>query len=291
MDWLGALLAIAGIALFTAAFTLAPDAENGWATVYVIAMLVVGIVLIAVFLYWQSVFKHPLMPLGVWKDRNFSLLVASLCLGFYGFAGNFFWLSLGWQRAYGNSSLEVAVKLLPAAIGGMFVNVLAALMMHRVSNKILSIGAALSTVTASALLSASSRSITYWALSFPAQLFAVLGADTAFCVTNLYVMSSLPPHQQSVAGGMFQTTTRLASTIGLGVSTTVFASVGGSTAAADNISWRPYQATFWVSLVGAVVGLCLTPFLTIGRQGHRQQARDAEVVDTAQISDRLEEKS
>lgn len=283
MDWLGALLAVSGIALFTAAFTLAPDAEKGWATGYVIAMLIVGIVLIGVFLYWQSVFQHPLMPLGVWKDRNFSLLVASLCLGFYGFSGNFFWMSLGWQRAYGDSSLEVAVRLLPAAIGGMFVNVLAALIMHRVSNKVLSIGAASATVVASTLLSATSRNISYWALFFPAQLFAVLGADIAFCVTNLYVMSSLPPHQQSVAGGMFQTTTRLASTIGLGFSTTVFAETGGSTATSDNISWRPYQATFWVSLVGAVLGLCLTPFLTIGKQGHRQQAHDAEGLASSEV--------
>jgi len=185
MDWLGALLAIAGIALFTASFTLAPEASNGWATSYVIAMLIVGVVLMAAFLYWQSIFKHPLMPLRVWRDRNFSLLVASLCLAYYGFVGNFFWISLGWQRSYTDSPLEVAVKLLPAAIGGMVVNVAAALLMHRVSNKLLSIVAAAATLAASALFSATSKSISFWALAFPAQLFSVIGADIAFCVTNL----------------------------------------------------------------------------------------------------------
>lgn len=90
-------------------------------------------------------------------------------------------------------------------------------------------------------------------------------------------MSALPPEQQSVAGGMFQTTTRLVSAVGLGVSTTVFASAGGSTEVSDNVSWRPYQATFWVSLVGAVLGLALTPFLTIGKQGNRHKSRGNEV--------------
>ena len=80
MDWIGAVLAVTGIALFTAAFTLAPDAEHGWATGYVIAMLIIGVLLISIFLYWQSIFKYPLMPLRVWRDRNFSLLVFSLCL-------------------------------------------------------------------------------------------------------------------------------------------------------------------------------------------------------------------
>ena len=89
-------------------------------------------------------------------------------------------------------------------------------------------------------------------------------------------MSSLPQDQQSVAGGMFQTTTRLAATIGLGVTTTVFASAGGGTEVSSDVSWRPYQATFWVSLVGAVLGLAVTPFLTIGRQGHSQKTKPGE---------------
>jgi len=95
-----------------------------------------------------------------------------------------------------------------------------------------------------------------------------------------YVMSSLPPDQQSVAGGMFQTATRLAATVGLGVSTTVFAAAGGSTEVSANGHWRPYQATFWVSLVGAAVGLGLTPFLTIGKQGHRQTVKVTDATTT-----------
>lgn len=86
-------------------------------------------------------------------------------------------------------------------------------------------------------------------------------------------MSSLPSEQQSVAGGLFQTATRLASTIGLGVSTTVFNAAGGTTQLSGDIPWRPYQATFWVSLVGAVIALALTFFVTIGKQGARSKAK------------------
>lgn len=75
---------------------------------------------------------------------------------------------------------------------------------------------------------------------------------------------------------MFATATRLASTVGLGISTTVFASAGGSTAVSTDMPWRPYQATFWVSLIGAVFGLALTSFLTIGKQGHRQKTMAGE---------------
>lgn len=185
MDWLGAVLALAGIGMFTAAFTIAPDSSNGWKTGYVLAMLILGAFLMGVFLYWQSVFKYPLMPLHVWKDKNFSLLVLILSLALYGFSGNFFWQTLAYQRVFHDSSLEVAVKLLPAAVGGILVNVLAALIMHRVSNKILTIGAAFSAAVSSGLLSATSKEISWWALFFPAQLLAVLAIDLLFCVTNM----------------------------------------------------------------------------------------------------------
>lgn len=269
-DLLGAVLAVAGIAMFTASLTLAGDAPDGWRTPYVIALLVVGLALSGGFIYWQSIFRYPLMPLEVWKDRNFSLVVAVLCLGFYGFIGNVFWLTLMWQRIYQLSPLMNAVKLLPAGIGGILVNFLAAIIMHRVSNRLIMIVAAVSGAASAALLSATSLSISYWALTFPALLLAVLSQDLEFTVTNMYVMSSLPPDQQSVAGGLFNTVTRLVATIGLGIQTSIYNSAGGSAQGPGAYHYRPYQATFWVSLVGAVLALFLVPFITIGKQGRRK---------------------
>ncbi|KEF61443.1 uncharacterized protein A1O9_03009 [Exophiala aquamarina CBS 119918] len=265
-DVLGALLAVVGVAMFTAALTMGGDTTGGWGSSYVIALLVVGVVLSVGFVYWQSVFRYPLMPLAVWRDRNFSLVVIVLSLGFYGFSGNMFWASLAWQRTEGVSPLMVAVRLLPSGIGGILVNVLAALIMHRVSNKSIMLVGAAAHVVSCALYSATSRSISYWALFFPAQLFAVLSQDLEFTVTNMYVMSSLPSDQQSVAGGLFNTVIRLAATVGIGIQTSIYNSAGGE----ENNRWRPYQATFWVSLVGGVLALGFAPFLTIGRQGSRK---------------------
>ncbi|KAJ9633039.1 hypothetical protein H2204_007429 [Knufia peltigerae] len=269
-DLLGAILAIAGVAMFTASLSLAADAPNGWQTPYVIALLIVGAVLVLGFVYWQSVFRYPLMPLAVWKDKNFSLVVMVLLLGFYGFTGNLFWLSLMWQRIYHVQPIMVAVRLLPAGIGGILVNVLAAVIMHRVSNKLIMVVGAISQVIACALLSATSTSISYWALTFPALLFSVLSQDLEFTVTNMYVMSSLPSEQQSVAGGLINTVIRLGATVGLGVQTSIYNSAGGSAQGADALKYRPYQTTFWVALVGAAAAIFLVPFLTIGRQGVRK---------------------
>ena len=266
-DFLGAFLAVVGIAMFTGALTLANTAPQGWRTNYVIALLVIGIALIAMFIYWQSIFRYPLMPLHVWRDRNFALLNITLCLGFYGFSNNVFWLTLLWQRIDHCSPLEVALRLLPQAIGGLLVNLIAAMVMHRVSNKLLMIIGAVAYAISDSLISAMPAKSSWWAFTFPSLCLSVVGADFEFTVTNMYVMSSLPSDQQSIGGGIFNTVTRVSSSIGLGISTAVFTGLSGSADGGVHAPFHAYQATFWVGLAGAGLALFFLPFLTIKSQG------------------------
>lgn len=263
-DFLGAILILAGIGVFTAALTLAGTAPDGWKTGYVISLLFLGVFLIGAFIYWQSVCSHPLMPLSVWRDRNFSLLVSALCIGSL---GNGFWVTLYWQRVQENSPILVAVKLLPMMVGGIAMNIVAALVMHRISNKLLMVIGAISFVVSNVLFSVARKESSYWSYYFLALLLSVVGADLEFTVTNMYVMSSLPSEEQSVAGALLNTMARLASTIGIGVQTGVYSSLGGSAFGKGAQLYRPYQLTFWVSLAAAGLALLLVPFLTIKRQG------------------------
>ena len=85
----------------------------------------------------------------------------------------------------------------------------------------------------------------------------------------MYVMSSMPPSQQSIAGGIFQTVAKLCTTLGLGVATAVFNAVERKPSLAsywDPVS-QPYAATFWFSMACSLFSLFLVPFLTVGTQG------------------------
>lgn len=57
---------------------MAGDAPDGWKTGYVLALFIIGFFLLVAFLYYESIAKDPLMPLRVWKDRNFALVCESL---------------------------------------------------------------------------------------------------------------------------------------------------------------------------------------------------------------------
>jgi hypothetical protein len=83
----------------------------------------------------------------------------------------------------------------------------------------------------------------------------------------MYVLQSLPSHQQSLAGGLFNVFIRLSNTAVLGISTAVFSSIE-STPAGMQDPMLKYTRTFQTSIALAAAGLVLAPFIKIGTQGN-----------------------
>lgn len=272
-DIVGTILTIAGIGMFSAALSLGDTAPQGWRTPYVLALLIIGILLLIGFVFWEMFYPYPLMPMTIWKDRNFSLCMAILALGFFAFTPGSFFVALYFQQVWHMSALEVAVHLLPMVIMGILTNIFAGVFMHRISNKLLMFAGTMGYTIAYLLSALNRQDSSYWSFFFPSFVLVVIGADLEFTVANLYVMQSLPKESQSVAGGIFQTIVRLCMTVGFGITTALF------NATQQNPSlpsyWatetQPYTVTFWWSFTCAALSVCLVPFLTIGTQGGKEK--------------------
>lgn len=94
----------------------------------------------------------------------------------------------------------------------------------------------------------------------------------------MYVMSALPREQQSVAGGIFQTITRLCLTIGFGLTTALFDAVQQSpptTGYHANDPIAPYSAVFWFATAASGFSFVFLPFLKIGTQGAKEQPKES----------------
>ena len=94
----------------------------------------------------------------------------------------------------------------------------------------------------------------------------------------MYVMSSLPPAQQSLAGGIFNTVTKICSAVGLGISASIYNAESTGTAALQT-TIRPYNMVFWFCVASAGAGLLFVPFLTIGTQGSTTRRTSAASLD------------
>lgn len=294
-DIVGTILTIAGIGMFSAALSLGDTAPQGWTTPYVLALLIVGLVLMIAFVVWEIYFPYPLMPMHIWKDKNFSICLAILMLGFFAFTPGAFFVALFFQNIWHMSALQVAVHLLPMAIMGIIVNIFAGIFMHRISNKLLMLFGTSGYTIAFLLCAVNRAEDSYWALFFPAFLFMVVGADLEFTVANMYVMSSMPKESQSVAGGIFQTVVRLCMTIGFGIVTALFNAEQRNPSLSSywDLPTQPYATVFWFSTACSALSICLVPFLTIGTQGGKQRDLDPSVPsdhDLVESEDHVAEK-
>lgn len=113
-DWLG--VALSGVGLFLLAFGIQQGHAEDWAG-WIIAMIVGGVVVLVAFVFWQSRNKQePLVPLSVFRDRNFS--VSNIAITVMGFVG----VSMGYplmlwaQAVLGYSATKAALLLFPMAV-------------------------------------------------------------------------------------------------------------------------------------------------------------------------------
>lgn len=119
LDWLGALLAMSGLAGLTWALTAAPDL--GWGDPLILTGLTGGAVLLAAFLWAEARQRHPMMPLGLFRSPVFSGVNLLTLLLYFALGGAMFFLPFDLIRVHGWSATLAGAAMLPfAVIMGLF---------------------------------------------------------------------------------------------------------------------------------------------------------------------------
>lgn len=114
LDWLGALLAMTGLAALTWALTAAPDL--GWTNPWIVAGLVGGALLLAAFLWAEARERHPMMPLGLFRSSVFSGINLLTLLLYFALGGAMFFLPFDLIRVQGWSATKAGAAMLPFAV-------------------------------------------------------------------------------------------------------------------------------------------------------------------------------
>ncbi len=118
-DWLG--VALSAIGLFCAVFAIQEASTYGWSPIWgpisVPSLLVLGAACLGAFVWWQSRNpREPLVPLALFRDRNFS--VSNLAISTMGFSitAMMFPFMIYAQSVRGLSPTGAALLLAPMAV-------------------------------------------------------------------------------------------------------------------------------------------------------------------------------
>jgi EmrB/QacA subfamily drug resistance transporter len=116
-DVLGAALSTAGFSVLVYAIIEAP--ERGWTSGLILGSLVASFALLSSFVWWERRTPDPMLDLGFFRSRRFSVGTAAVSVAFFALLGGIFALTQYLQFVHGYSAIEAGALMSPMALGLM----------------------------------------------------------------------------------------------------------------------------------------------------------------------------
>jgi MFS family permease len=254
-------------------YTVVEAPQRGWTAALTVGGFVVAALLLAAFVAIEQRKAHPLVRLGILRDRRIThanLVALTLFGGYVGFQ---FVGTLYLQDAMGWSPLETALAFLP---GGLLVALGAPRvgpLIDRFGTPRIILVAMTSFAVGYLLFLRADEHASFW-LMLPTMLFVGAGFALGFPAVNAQATDGVPEHEQGLASGLVNTSFQVGGAIVLAIVTAVVSSGGEGAGAADSgqaVVEALHPATWLVAGVAAL-GVLATVGL-VGPRLRRSPAR------------------
>lgn len=225
----GALLSAVGLAALVYGFTEAEP--RGWADPLVLALLIGGVLLLALFVRVESRVRNPLLPLRIvlHRARGGAYLISALMMA--SLFGCFLFLSYYTQTILGYSPVEAGLAIMVLVAGSLTGSLLiAARLLGRVDIRALTIPGLLAMAAGLVVLSRLDADTThvFGAYLVPAQLLIGAGLGVVLTAATSLATADVSFADMGTASATFNAAQQVGGAIGTAVFNTVATSVAAS---------------------------------------------------------------
>ena len=215
LDLVGALLTAFGLAAPVLALTEQP--QRGWADPLVIGGLVAGAVLLTAFVLWERHTSDPMLPLGLFRRRNFTVANIETLLVYAGLSSLFFFLTIFLQQVAGWSPLESGLAGLPVTVLLFVLSRFTGRLSARFGPRLFMGGGPLVAAVGVLLLTRLDTDVSYVPDVLPAMLLFGLGLAITVAPLTTTVMSDAHRGDSGIASGVNNAVARVAGLLGIAV--------------------------------------------------------------------------
>ena len=218
LDWLGTLLASTG--LFLLCFGLIEGQSHHWGRVWgpiTIPMIVIaGLGVIGLFIWQQHVHRDrdPLVPRGIFADRNFAVMSVVVAAISFGMLGLFFPLVIFLQSVLAMSALQAGLILAPMSLASIATAPFAGRFADRYGGKDILVTGLVLWAIGTGLVAWSARLYLDRRELVIGLVVAGIGLGMTFAPLQAIAMHNVQPRMAGAAAGVINTSRQLGAVIG-----------------------------------------------------------------------------
>jgi EmrB/QacA subfamily drug resistance transporter len=270
LDIVGVGLATAG--LFGITWALVRTNTLSWGSYEVVSTMLAGLVVVALFVWWERRSTYPMLSLGMFRSSSFSAGNGiSFCLLASVF-GTLFLVSQFFQTAQGRSPLRAGAMLLAFSAWSVVVPPVAAKFAARYGNRpFILAGLLMEAASLTCLAIVAHRNTSFFEIA-PLLSIDGIGAAMVFSTVGGEVMGSVTPEQMGIASGTNNALRELGGVFGVAVLASVFNRPGVYTSPDAFVAG--FRSALWVAVAFSAFGIPLA--LILKRTGFAAEPASAE---------------
>jgi EmrB/QacA subfamily drug resistance transporter len=207
--------------LMAIVFGITKTQSWGWGDARTLALLGLGVLLLAAFVAIESRSKAPLMRLSIFKIRTLAVANGSMLLVLSGMFGMFFFVSLYVQDVLGYSALHAGIAFLPVTLGIIVGAGIAQPLIGRFGAQVVAVGGLVLATIGMALMTSVPVHGHYASDLLPALIPLSIGMGLVFVPITLLATGGVRNEDAGLASGLFNTSQQVGGALGLAILSTL----------------------------------------------------------------------
>jgi EmrB/QacA subfamily drug resistance transporter len=251
IDVAGASSAVIGLGAL--AFALIEGPELGWSSFGIVGALALAIGALGAFAFVELRSRHPMLPFGMFLDRQFSATNAITFLLYASVGGAFFLVPVQLQIGAGYSPLEAGAALLPVTLIELVFSARSGRLASKIGPRTQLIAGPFIFAASLVLLTRITDHQGYVVSVLPAVVMMGIGVATFVAPLTATVMASAAPERAGLASAINNDVARIGSLLAVSVLPAI-AGITGTTYLHPAELSAGFRTAMLVAAVGCVVG-------------------------------------